>query len=393
MTNSNSIPNFETNLVREINLTDINDQQKLNDLVVAKINRKIQYRQTTVQKVLEQLEHDGKLAKDFIVPIGSKVRNSIMPSTISFSANGSVKMSIKDYEQELHFNEHSLIQIGAKYGVPGSYLKSLNASEWGRELSANILNQHSENIDRERVLIRTVGETIRGVMSDQYRRLDSIKIVEMFVRAISKQGAQLCDAHINDTKLFLEAIIPTPIQIQTPKNGTVFIAFGVRLSNSDFGDGSLQLRSFILQGACLNGMVTESVLKQIHLGGRLPDDLALSQKTYELDTRTQASLVNDLTNGLMSTNTIKNRAQLIIDASEKDVDLNVEMKKLVKAGLQKGEVEQVQKVMMNGSINDGVQGAPTLWKLTQGITAVARDKEATRRRELEELAGELLIKK
>jgi hypothetical protein len=40
-------------------------------------------------------------------------------------------------------------------------------------------------------------------------------------------------------------------------------------------------------------------MRQVHLGARLPDSLALPHKTYELDTQTTVSAVSDLTKGLI----------------------------------------------------------------------------------------------
>ena len=45
----------------------------------------------------------------------------------------------------------------------------------------------------------------------------------------------------------------------TRKNVTVIIFAGARFSTSDYGNGSVDMRSFLLNGACLNGMVRESV--------------------------------------------------------------------------------------------------------------------------------------
>lgn len=387
-----NLTNSTLNAIREIKLQNADDQQQLNDLVVQRINKKIQLAEPTIEKTLERFESEGKLMRDFIVPIGSRVADGSIERAVQFSANGSVKMDVIGKNGGLQFTEHSLLQIGTKYGIPVGYLKSLNASDWGRQLSATILNQHSDNIDRERVLIRTVGSQIRGVLSDQYRRLDSTHIIRAFITALSGSGAILCDAHMNDTKIFLEAILPTPIQIQTPNNGTVFIAFGVRLSNSDYGDGALQLRTFMMQGVCLNGMVSDSVLKQVHLGARLPDDLQLSQQTYELDSQTNASAVNDLTTQLLSRETITMRSQQIIRASATEIDLQKEIKHLSKIGMSKDETGEVERIMLNNDLNDGVQGQPTLWKLSQGITAHARKVEQSRSRELQEIAGQLIQK-
>ena len=199
------------------------------------------------------------------------------------------------------------------------------------------------------------------MLSDSYRRLNSVDILTAFIREAGGQGAVVSDAYMNDTKVWCETILPTPIEIPTRKNG------------------------------CLNGMVRESVMRQVHLGGRLPDSLSLSQKTYELDTQTTVSAVSDLTKGLYSKDTIMQKAIEIQGASEIDVDFDKELKNLVQKGaLLKNEGREVEKLLMNNNPDDGVTGGATLWKLTQGITAFAREQQPERCRELHEISGQLM---
>ena len=74
-----------------------------------------------------------------------------------------------------------------------------------------------------------------------------------------------------------------------------------------------------------------------------------------------------------------------------EVDLEKEVKKLTKDGwLLKAEGQEVEKLLMKNDPEDGVQGAATLWKLTQAITAHARELAPERSRELHELSGHLL---
>jgi hypothetical protein len=241
------------------------------------------------------------------------------------------------------------------------------------------------------VLVRTVGTQVRGVLSDSYRRLNSVSILTAFVEEAAGQGAVISDAYMNDTKVWAETILPQPIVIPTAKNGDVIIFAGARFSTSDYGDGAVDMRAFMLNGACLNGMVRESVMKQVHLGSKLPDTLALSQRTYELDTKTTVSAVRDLTKGLFSVDNIRQKAYEIQGASEMEVDLEKEVKKLTSTGaLLKAEGQEVEKLLMKNDPNDGVQGAATLWKLTQAITAHARDLSPERSRELHEISGHLL---
>lgn len=196
---------------------------------------------------------------------------------------------------------------------------------------------------------------------------------------------------MTDTKVWTETILPQPINIPTKNNGNVMLFAGARFSTSDFGNGSVDMRAFLLNGVCLNGMVRESIMKQVHLGSKLPDNISLSQQTYELDTQTTLSAVRDLTKGLFSPENIKMKAIEIQGASNIEVDLDKELKDLVKKGsLLKSDSEKVEKILMNNNPEDGVQGGGTLWKLTQALTAHARDIEPARAREIHEISGTLL---
>ena len=49
-----------------------------------------------------------------------------------------------------------------------------------------------------------------------------------------------------------------------------------------------------------------------------------------------------------------------------------------------------RELLMNNNPDDGVTGGATLWKLTQGITAFAREQQPERCRELHEISGQLM---
>lgn len=206
-------------------------------------------------------------------------------------------------------------------------------------------------------------------------------------------GGVPCDALMTDTKIYVETIMPEPICIPTQRNGTVAIYMGARFSTSDYGDGAVEMRTFLLNGVCLNGMVRESVMKQIHLGARLSESQMLSDRTYRLDTATMVSAIGDYTRNLYDPNNLRQKSLEIQAASEAEVDFEAELKKLVKGGrLQKTEGESVQKLLMANNPDDGLSGGATLWKLTQAITACARELAPARSRELQEISGELMAR-
>ena len=73
------------------------------------------------------------------------------------------------------------------------------------------------------------------------------------------------------------------------------------------------------------------------------------------------------------------------------MDFTQELRRLTSSGaLLKKEGEEVQKILLRNDPDDGVQGGSTLWKLTQGITAHARELSPERSRELHEISGALL---
>lgn len=365
-------------------------QQGLNEVVMNKVQRMIDGKAVGVRETMERLVNEGKIAQDYIAPIGVNLKINDHSPVITFSANGSLRMDMPDGQFTLHDN--AIGQLADRMGIPQRYLRGLASGEpWAKQLAATLLNEHSGWTQRSRVLVRTVGTQVRGVLSDSYRRLNSVEILTAFVQEAAQQGAVISDAYMNDTKIWAETILPTPLTVPTANNGDVVIFAGARFSTSDYGDGAVDMRAFLLNGACLNGMVRESVMKQVHLGSKLPDNLQLSQQTYELDTKTTVSAVRDLTKGLFSKDNLMKKAIEIQGASEIDVDFEHELKRLTRdGGLLKQEGKEVEKILMRNDPEDGVQGGATLWKLTQAITAHARELSPERSRELHELSGQLL---
>lgn len=365
-------------------------QQGLNEVVMNKVQRMIDGKAVGVRETMERLVNEGKIAQDYIAPIGVNLKINDHSPVITFSANGSLRMDMPDGQFTLHDN--AIGQLADRMGIPQRYLRGLASGEpWAKQLAATLLNEHSGWTQRSRVLVRTVGKQVRGVLSDSYRRLNSVEILTAFVQEAADQGAVISDAYMNDTKIWAETILPTPLTVPTAKNGDVVIFAGARFSTSDYGDGAVDMRAFLLNGACLNGMVRESVMKQVHLGSKLPDNLQLSQHTYELDTKTTVSAVRDLTKGLFSKDNLMKKAIEIQGASEMEVDFEHELKRLTRdGGLLKQEGKEVEKILMRNDPEDGVQGGATLWKLTQAITAHARELSPERSRELHELSGQLL---
>lgn len=339
------------------------------------------------KEAVSRLISEGKISSDYIAYLGAN--NSRKPD-VTFEFDDAVEMHLGT-DGVYHIHDNAIGQLGDKLNVPSKYLRQLATGDaWQKELATTILNQHSVWTNRTRTLVRTVGNEVRGVLSDSYRRLNSETIIMSFLETANKMGAQLADGFMDATRIYMEVLMPETISVPTEKNGIVEMAFGARLSTSDYGDGALELRAFLMQGVCLNGMCRDSVMRQVHLGGRLPDNIALSNRTYALDTKTQASAIRDLTKGIFSKPAITRRALEIQGASAMEIDMEKELKNLSKGRMSKDEVKGVERIIMASKPDDGVTGESTLWKLVQGITAQARELEPRRQRDLQEIAGDLM---
>ena len=365
------------------------DQIALNNMTTERINNMLKKNNEQSTTAVAKLIDEGKIMTDFVAPLGVSLKAQDKSPVITFAANGTVKMNLNGGEYRLHDN--AISQIATRLNVPSQYLRQLaGGDEWQRQLASEIMNEHSLWTDRNRVLVRSVGDEVRGVMSDRYRRLNTMDIITAFLEEVEQAGGVLADGYADDTKFWFETIQPEPLIIPTAKNGNVSLAFGARITSSDFGDGSLQISSFVMQGICLNGLVRESALRQVHLGSRLPDNIQLSERTYRYDTKTMASAVKDLTKQLYDPEMTMQKAIEIQKASEMDLDINKELKKLQRERLTKAEVKEVEEVLVQSNPDDGVQGEATLWKLVNGVTAVARNKQPRRMREMQEIAGKLI---
>ena len=375
-------------------------QEGLNELVARKIHQKLEKGMNNVQAATTRLVEEGKMQRDFLFEVGTRKRGAapminFVPDNQSRKLNANFQMP-KGPESFL-FNDWSTRQLAEKLSIPTAYIVSLLAGEpWQNELAYKILNYHNGYQERNKVLVRAIGKEVRGVLSDSYRILDSEMIFATHIEEVFAQSAELSDGYMDDTRLMMESLLPTPISIMTPMNGEILVAFGMRISTSDVGAGLLAARSFIMQGVCLNGMVTESVVKEKHLGSRMNDSQGiLSRETYRLDSEATASAIRDITKHLYSTSVIKDK-MLQIEASASDVvdPVNVLPGLRGMGKLLKGEEEAIGQLLMRNESHRGIQGESTLWKLTQGITAYANEEKITdvRRMELQEIAGDLFKK-
>jgi len=295
----------------------------------------------------------------------------------------------------LHPN--GLAQAATRLGMSTNYVNSLLKVDdpmdipWKHELLTHNLNELAQHDDR-RFLIRSVKprnhtlHEVRAVLSDKYRRLDSRPILDAFLGSVNNYGGLPCEGTVTDTKVFLKIVLPHIFE-PVPNEPT---CFGIQFSNSDYGNGKLSIRGFMLRLACTNKAITEESLSQVHLGRRLDENIQFSQQTYELDTAAMASAVGDIVTQVLAPGAVNNRMEQLRLANEKGIASFNTLGSLKKS-LTKGEWEAV-KGAFEGPDEHNLPPGKTQYRLSNAISWIAHTVEdGDRRHELEQLAGSYLV--
>lgn len=328
---------------------------------------------------------EAERPKDYIVPTDSFNFRAASPDqlVIDIGKNGDVKT--------LSLHPHALSQGVEKTNIIGtSTARNLMAQQegWATELLADALNRTYTNIDRDRMLVREVNGQARGILTDKYKRLDSGPILESFVRDTQNFGAVPTFGQVYDTKVTLTMTLPTVFDpIPTDPKGLCVV--GATLKNSDYGDGALDLRFFILRLICLNGAMREDAYRKIHIGKRLDENFAFSEETYRLDTLAAISAMSDVTKALFNPAKINAEMAMIRRASETEVDVT----KLFASLRQLGKLTKAEEKSLVTTFNQAdVEMLPpgqNLWRASNAISLFAQDPSLTpdRALDMQVLAG------
>jgi hypothetical protein len=362
-------------------------------ILLDRLKEKIIHNQDKVRNAVITLERTTQDMKDFLVTKTNddfqfKADHSmgkLMLLFLSSIPNDNVKVN----QTTIHKN--AVTQLASRLNLQTAFMNSLAEGEiWKQELAQDIFNQFLIHNAREKFLVRTVGTETRGILTDKYKRSDSMLLAKSFIEAVESNKAVLYDAHVSDTKQFFEAVLPQEWEIPTEYNGIRHITFGMRYSNSDFGDGAMQVKTFLLELMCQNGMSREVALRNVHLGKRLQEDTSfISDRSIRLESELQASLIDDSTRMIFSEDNIQTHIQKIILASQKKVTDN-EIKNLQTLGVNQSEIADIKTELTESREDHGVTGELTLLKLVNAIGWVANQKEDVRSRELQDVAGKLM---
>lgn len=285
--------------------------------------------------------------------------------------------------------DHALQQVCSRAGLPAKFAKECLASE-----NTHVRNLVSENLETllrsgpdNKALVRSVDNKIHAVLSDSYRRMDSRPLLESFMVASDAAGLVPVQGTYTDTKVSMRMVLPT---IYEPVSNEVMV-FGLDWNNSDFGCGTHSVTAFMLRLWCTNTALVEKALRQVHLGKRL-DEMTFSQKTYALDSETQASALNDIVRNALSAERVQQYCDVIKEADANKIEAHKYLDLMAKRGeILKSEAKAITEKFNSPDV-EMLPPGNTTWRLSNAISwyAHAGEHTADRRMELERTAGNVL---
>lgn len=335
-----------------------------------------------------QLEDIKQNSKDYLVPA----------TKLSMNDSGQVEFT-NGKRIEVKPTSHAHSQIASYAGVPKVYYDRLR--EEAPELLARNVNhgfgkQHEEGGrggKAETRMVRTYHGDMRALVSSSYRRLDSYDMCEAVLPIVQEKKMQVVSSEITDTRVYIKALSPRK---QTEiKKGDV-VQYGLVISNSDVGAGSVRVEPLIYRLICTNGLICDTAINKKHVGRNMAgDDIQelLTAQTIDLTEKAFWAQVRDVVLASMDPKRFEAEVQKLRDAADQKIQ-NFDIPDVVEMTMRTvGVSGDDTKNSIVAYLANGADGAGlTKWGLINGFTYAAQRESISYDQSIEmERAGSKIL--
>lgn len=284
-------------------------------------------------------------------------------------------------------NAHAHEQIAAQLKIPVKYYRRMLAEE--PDLLAHNVNRWLGEIPARRMFRVRQDENIgiaRAYLSDRYRRLDNLELAESFIPMMTDpdSGWQIHQCGLTSMRMHIEAVFP---DLMGEVRVGDAVALAVKISSSEVGSGALSVQLGVHRLVCSNLMVVPKwSQRQVHLGRAQDEFVALlSDETIRKEDQLIIDKMRDVVTGMADTERFQELMGVLTDSTRAPIDNPIAATEILGGNLSltEGELQRVQNNMVQG-------GDPSMWGLTNALTAAARDLDFERKAELELAAGTIL---
>jgi len=356
-------------------------------------------------ELAKQIEDVKENSADFVVPteklsmkVDEKILDDILDETLMreqakedgtlTSEPKRIKTPVLSFEngdeKNFDLNPWSSQQVATYTGIPKQYFDKI-ATENPDLLADNVnhglrmqVAEGSRSGKPESRMLRTYRGHVRGFVSAAYRRLDCYGLLETVLPVIAGNGFELESSELTDRRMYLQVVTP---RIKAEVIVGDIVQYGLTISSSDVGSGSVRVEPLIFRLRCTNGLITSAHIKKMHIGhNQAGDDIRelLTTETQALSDAAFWSEVKDVVIATMNQDFFdKEVAKLRAAANEKienfDIPEVVELAAKAVGVTNKETKNSIVAYLANGADGAGL----TKWGLANAFTFAANQEHVS----------------
>lgn len=342
----------------------------------------------TLIELAQTLQDIKDNAKDFLVPTAKLSMKE--DGTLAFS-NGKTHGVIP--------NNYAHGQVAGYTGVPKTYYDRLlgeNRALLAKNVNHGLAKQAEElgrNGKPETRMLRTYKDGVRAMLSSSYRRLDSYDLCKEVLPVLADNRFEVVSSEITDTRLYIKALTPK-VKAEITKGDVV--QYGLVISNSDVGAGSVRVEPLVFRLVCLNGMIANTAIKKFHVGRNMAgDDIQelLTEQTQNMTDKAFWMQVRDIVAASMEPKNFEREVDRLRVAAGQKIT-NFDLPDVVELAMKsvgvdgEGTKDNIVAYLANGADGAGL----SKWGLINGFTWAAQQPAVSYDRSIElERAGAKLL--
>ena len=221
----------------------------------------------SIEELYQNLEEQRENRKDII----ADTRSLVVSST-----EGITTLSVSTGDDILSYivSDVSHRQIAERLNIPFKYYDRMRA-DYPELLDRNINGWLQKNPEKR--MLRTLDGKLRAFLSDRYRRLDNLELVDHVLPVIAQmKGCSIESCDITETHLYMKIINKTLKAEIVPGD---IVQAGFVISNSEIGLGALKVEPLVYRLVCRNGLICKELAHKKYHAGRQVED---TDNAYEL---------------------------------------------------------------------------------------------------------------
>ena len=221
----------------------------------------------TIEKLYDELDRQREARTDLI----ANTKNLMVNST-----RGTSLISVATDTDVLSYavSEVAHRQIAERLNIPYKYYERMRL-DYPELLDQNINGWLARTPEKR--MLRTLDGKLRAFLSDRYRRLDNLELVDHVLPVLAEmKGCEIVSCDVTETHLYLK-IINKALKTEVIPGDVVQAGFVI--SNSEIGLGALKVEPLVYRLICKNGMISKDYSHKKYHTGRQVDD---TDNAYEL---------------------------------------------------------------------------------------------------------------